>query len=100
MFDISLGEGQDIIATNRIETGNKEGHWIMLQNCHLMPAYLVELEKILDNYKGESGGGNTNFLLFLSAEPSNGIPIGILDRSIKLTQEPPAGLRPNMKKAW
>lgn len=52
-FEISLGEGQDVIATNKIETGSKEGHWIMLQNVHLMPAYLTELEKILDNYKSE-----------------------------------------------
>jgi len=36
----------------------------------------------------------------LSAEPSNNVPIGILDRSIKLTNEPPAGLKANMKRAW
>jgi len=40
------------------------------------------------------------FRLFLSADPSNGVPIGILDRSIKLTNEPPAGLKANMKRAW
>lgn len=28
------------------------------------------------------------------------MPIGILDRSIKMTNEPPAGLKANMKRAW
>jgi dynein heavy chain len=65
-----------------------------------MPTWLIELEKILDAFSAESGGGNPNFRLFLSAEPSTGVPIGILDRSIKLTNEPPAGLRANMKRAW
>lgn len=68
--NIALGEGQDEIARRRIEEGNKEGHWVMLQNIHLMPKWLIELEKILDSFSGESGGGNANFRLFLSAEPS------------------------------
>lgn len=65
-----------------------------------MPNWLLELEKILDAFGGEAGGGNALFRLFLSAEPSKGVPIGILDRSIKLTNEPPSGLKANMKRAW
>jgi len=42
-FSISLGQGQDEVARRRIEEGNKEGHWIMLQNIHLMPTWLIEL---------------------------------------------------------
>jgi dynein heavy chain len=72
----------------------------MLQNVHLMPNWLPELEKILDAFGGEAGGGNALFRLFLSADPSLGVPIGILDRSIKLTNEPPSGLKANMKRAW
>jgi len=64
-----------------------------------MPRWLGELEKILDIFGGDSGG-NPNFRLFLSADPSPDVPIGILDRSIKLTNEPPAGLKANMKRAW
>lgn len=64
-----------------------------------MPRWLGDLEKILDAFGGDSGG-NPNFRLFLSADPSPDVPIGILDRSIKLTNEPPAGLKANMKRAW
>lgn len=38
--------------------------------------------------------------MFLSAKPNDCIPIGILDKSIKLTNEPPSGLKANMQRAW
>jgi len=41
-----------------------------------------------------------NFRLFLSADPSPGIPIGILDRSIKLTNEPPEGMLANLRRSF
>lgn len=63
-----------------------------------MPTWLPTLEKKLDDFALE--GSHPSFRLFLSAEPSNGIPIGILERSIKLTNEPPMGLKMNMKKAF
>eukprot|EP00828_Plagiopyla_frontata_P040725 TRINITY_DN55_c0_g1_i5.p1 TRINITY_DN55_c0_g1~~TRINITY_DN55_c0_g1_i5.p1 ORF type:complete len:913 (-),score=135.15 TRINITY_DN55_c0_g1_i5:161-2899(-) len=99
-FTLALGQGQAEIAQLRITQGNKEGHWVMLQNIHLMPSWLPELEKILDQFTQESGAGNAQFRLFLSAEPSPNVPIAILDRSIKLTNEPPTGLKANMKRAW
>jgi dynein heavy chain len=51
----------------------------MLQNIHLMPTWLIELEKILDSFSGDTGS-HVNFRLFLSAEPSTGVPIGLLDQ--------------------
>lgn len=83
---------------NKLELGHKEGHWVMLENIHLMPRWLPELEKKLDDFALE--GSNPSFRVFLSAEPAKGIPIGILERSIKLTNEPPTGLKANMKQAF
>lgn len=96
--NVALGQGQDVIAMNKLEIAHKDGHWVMLQNIHLMPTWLLELEKKLDEFAIE--GSHPSFRLFLSAEPSNNIPIGILERSIKLTNEPPQGLKPNMKRAF
>jgi len=62
-----------------------------------MPAFLIDLEKKLDAFAIE--GSNPNFRLFLSSDPSDSIPIGLLEKSIKLTNEPPQGLKPNMKRA-
>jgi len=83
---------------NKLEIGHKEGHWVMLQNIHLMPRWLLELEKKLEGFAAE--GSHSDFRLFLSSDPSSGIPIGLLEKSIKLTNEPPQGLKPNMKRAF
>ena len=76
---------------NKLDIGHKEGFWVMLQNIHLMPRFLIELEKKLDIYAVE--GSHQNFRLYLSSDPSNDILIGLLERSIKLTNEPPQGLK-------
>jgi len=36
----------------------------------------------------------------LTSDPSNEIPIGLLEKSIKLTNEPPQGLRDNLKRSF
>ena len=95
---VAMGQGQDTIAMAKLELAHKEGHWVMLQNIHLMPRWCVELEKKLDAFTLE--GSHANFRCFLSADPSVGIPIGILNRSIKLTNEPPQGLNANLKRAF
>ena len=71
---------------------------MLLQNIHLMPKWLLDLEKKLDECIVE--GSHPSFRLFLSADPSKQIPIGILEKSIKLTNEPPQGLKANMKRAF
>jgi dynein heavy chain len=62
-----------------------------------MPDFLKDLEKTLDNYAAE--GSHQSFRLYLSSDPVNSIPIGLLERSIKITNEPPSGLKANMKRA-
>jgi dynein heavy chain len=98
-FNISLGQGQDIIANSKLDISYKEGCWIMLQNIHLMPSWLPTFEKTLDKFSKEQAASE-RFRLFVSAEPSTDIPIAILEKCIKLTNEPPAGLKANMKRAW
>ena len=96
--NVSMGQGQDVVAMTCLETAHRNGHWVILNNVHLMPKWLVELEKKLDEYGTE--GSHTKFRLFLTSDPSKTIPIGILNRCIKLTNEPPAGLKANLKRAW
>ena len=93
-FNISLGQGQDKIANERLDTGHKMGHWVVLNNVHLMPKWLKVVEKKLDDYA--LSAGNARFRIFLSSDPSNGIPIGLIERCIKLTNDPPSGLKANL----
>jgi dynein heavy chain len=63
-----------------------------------MPRWLIELEKRLDEFALDVS--NKKFRLFLSSDASPGIPIGLLNRCIKVTNEPPAGLKANIKRAF
>jgi len=96
--NVAMGQGQDVVAMAKLDLGHKEGHWVMLQNIHLMVKWSVELEKRLDSFAAE--GSHLTFRVFLSADPAKGIPIGILERSIKLTNEPPQGLLANLRRAF
>ncbi len=95
---LSMGQGVDKDAEEYLARGHKEGIWVFLENCHLMPNWLPRLEKMLDDYALE--GGHEAFRLFLSGEPSDRIPIGLLERCIKLTCEPPQELKANVQMAF
>merc|ERR1719242_1265062 len=99
-FILSPGanQGQDVVANAKLDMAHKEGHWVMLQNVHLMPDFLLELEKRLAVFALEAS--DPSFRLFLTSDPANSIPIGLLERSIKLTNEPPAGLKANLLRAF
>ncbi|KAL7699312.1 dynein heavy chain cytosolic putative [Lotmaria passim] len=193
-YNVSLGQGQEVVADRALDKCFAEGGWALLSNIHLVEKWLRSLERRLDTYAetytrvaqlrkeiaerkaGEraSGGrtaaahddkdngdgdgnvdgddaavaaddgeaaetksahsqgdadagatdddaaedaaedaivvtdeeipfdgvkGHPDFRVFLSAEPSNVIPIGILQRSVKLTSEPPTGIRQNIARA-
>merc|ERR1711865_393651 len=96
--NVSMGQGQDVVAMDKLEQAHRNGHWVVLNNIHLMPKWCIALEKRLDEYALD--GSAKKFRLFLTSDPNNGIPIGLLNRSIKLTSEPPAGLKANLKRAF
>ena len=66
-----------------------------------MKKWLPTLEKKMEAY---SLGSHPDYRLFMSAEPSptregHIIPQGILEVSIKITNEPPTGMMANVHKA-
>ncbi|KAM3184981.1 hypothetical protein ACTXT7_007293 [Hymenolepis weldensis] len=99
--NISLGQGQEMVAENALDLGAREGHWVILQNIHLVEKWLPTLEKKLEQL-GEIA--NAKFRVFISAEPAltpdaHIIPQGILENAIKITNEPPTGMKANLHKA-
>ncbi|XP_051927996.1 dynein heavy chain 9, axonemal [Hippocampus zosterae] len=99
--NVSLGQGQEAMAEQVLDLAAKNGHWIILQNIHLVARWLGTLEKLLEQ---RAEGSHENFRVFVSAEPSSTpeghiIPQGILENSIKITNEPPTGMHANLHKA-
>ena len=88
---IALGQGQSPHAVRLIDTGIKQGHWVLLANCHLMMSWLNELDKIIESLPVRQP--HNSFRLWLSSSPHPEFPIGILQRGIKMTTEPPKGLK-------
>ena len=94
-----MGQGQDDVAHELLFMGHKQGHWIILNNVHLMPGWMSSLERQLDEF-AQDEASHPRFRVFLTAEPSTNVPIGILSRCIKLANEPPSGLKANLKRAF
>jgi dynein heavy chain len=93
---VSLGQGMGTVAQQSIETGYQRGHWVVLQNCHLLASWLKTLEKILELMSKP----HKEFRLWLTTMPTSAFPMGILQRSLKVVTEPPEGVRLNMKQTY
>ncbi|KAM9747482.1 dynein axonemal heavy chain 17 isoform 1-T1 [Dama dama] len=101
LHNVSLGQGQEVVAENALDMAAANGHWVILQNIHLVARWLSTLDKKLERY---SVGSHDDYRVFISAEPapspeSHIIPQGILENAIKITNEPPTGMYANLHKA-
>ncbi|KAF3819187.1 hypothetical protein GH733_013337 [Mirounga leonina] len=99
--NVSLGQGQEVVAEKALEKASKGGHWVILQNVHLVAKWLGTLEKLLERF---SQGGHRDYRVFMSAESAatpqeHIIPQGLLENSIKITNEPPTGMLANLHAA-
>jgi dynein heavy chain len=95
---VALGQGQGPVAIANINEASKNGGWVFLANCQLMTSWLPKLEKVVQTL--EKSNPNPDFRLWLSSVPNDKFPIGILQRSVKMTAEPPKGLRSNLLRLY
>ena len=93
---LALGQGQAKAAERLLEQGYHRGHWIVLENLHLMKSWLKTLEKLLSGLTQP----HKDFRLFLTTNPTADFPLGILQNALKVVTEPPDGLRMNMKATY
>ena len=90
---ISLGQGQEPYAIKAIDSAAAEGTWVVLMNAELGLDLMGKMGSILSRLKAEIATGiAAAFRLFILCLPHKDFPIGLLQMSIKVTNEPPAGL--------
>ncbi|KAK3539191.1 hypothetical protein QTP86_029601 [Hemibagrus guttatus] len=93
---LAMGQGQEKVALQLLDTAVSRGQWLMLQNCHLLVKWLKELEKALERITKP----HPDFRLWLTTDPIKDFPIGILQKSLKVVTEPPNGLKLNMRATY
>ncbi|XP_060619679.2 dynein axonemal heavy chain 6 isoform X2 [Anolis sagrei] len=97
---ISLGQGQGPIAEKMIKDAMNTGNWVFLQNCHLAVSWMLPMEELIKTFTEPNVSIHESFRLFLSSMPSNTFPVTVLQNSVKVTNEPPKGLRANIRRAF
>lgn len=93
---LSLGQGQGPKAEDLIKMGRINGDWICLQNCHLAASWMPDLERIQEN----QGDVLQDYRLWLTSMPAEEFPVSVLQSGIKITNEPPRGIKANIKRTY
>eukprot|EP00928_Gymnodinium_smaydae_P031101 TRINITY_DN22944_c0_g4_i1.p1 TRINITY_DN22944_c0_g4~~TRINITY_DN22944_c0_g4_i1.p1 ORF type:complete len:1938 (-),score=445.97 TRINITY_DN22944_c0_g4_i1:215-5482(-) len=93
---VSMGEGQEKVAREKNNAAFLTGGWVILQNSHLGIGYMCELEDVIV----KTPEIEEDYRLWITCEITPRFPIGLLQLVIKVTLEPPAGLKAGLARTY
>merc|ERR1711972_164366 len=93
---VSMGEGQERVACEKNTAAFITGGWVILQNCHLGIDYMCEIEETLT----KTPEIDESYRLWITCEITSRFPIGLLQMAIKVTLQPPAGLKAQLFRTY
>ena len=101
ILPFSLGQGQGGKAETLITETKNHGKWCLLQNCHLAGEWLNQLEKIIEQISFlPKGAVDSRFRIWLTSKSCQNFPVSILRNGVKLTSEPPSGVKDNLARVF
>lgn len=96
VLTISMGQGQDDAARRLVQTAVTQGCWVLVQNGHLGLGLMEQLEEMMARFEDVP----TGFRLWITSQPHDRFPLGLLKRSTKVADEPPRGVRARLKRMY
>ncbi|CEF67356.1 Dynein heavy chain domain and Dynein heavy chain, P-loop containing D4 domain and Dynein heavy chain, coiled coil stalk domain and P-loop containing nucleoside triphosphate hydrolase domain-containing protein [Strongyloides ratti] len=95
-IQISMGQGQQEIAIKSLGKACEEGLWLCIKNIHLIPQFLIQLQKELAMITQRS----SLFRLWITSECDESFPATLVQDSLKITFESPPGLDNNINRTY
>lgn len=100
LHTVSMGEGQEVHARKYIQEAMGKGGWVLLHNCHLGIKYLHELADLMSSIRKHNIEHDAGFRVWITTEPTPQFPINLLQTGIKITNEPPEGIKASLRRSF
>lgn len=103
---VSMGQGQSEHARRAMDTALTTGGWALFQNCHLGIDFMESLESRLADAEAATFSDqdhktvHENARIWITCEPSPKFPVSVLQMSIKITNEPPRGMKAGLLRSF
>ncbi|KRX18927.1 Cytoplasmic dynein 2 heavy chain 1 [Trichinella nelsoni] len=94
-YQVATGQNQCELALRLLRQCASDGHWLCIKNLHLSVSWLQNLENEFKQLNPKE-----SFRLWLTTEPHQEFSPILLERSLKVAYEAPAGLKQNMLQTW
>lgn len=96
---ISLGTNQESHAKKQLAEALSHGNWIVFENCHIVPDWMLTLESLFTNFL-RMDEVNEEFRWWFILEPTESFPLIILREGNQIINEPLESIKDKMMQKY